>query len=184
MGNDGGPSASGEGVERPGRPLDARFAALHDTLHELARQAIRSGPGRESIRPIELLNESYLRLARKPEGAPERRTEFIAFAATVLRNVLVDQARELATQKRGGTWERVTLQGRALAAPEPMDVLELEDALEQLGLLDERQVRIVELKFYGGLSIDEIATHLGVSPRTVDSEWALARAWLHRALSG
>jgi RNA polymerase sigma-70 factor (ECF subfamily) len=176
-------TASEEQGSRPGESLEARFTAFQAPLRAVARQALKTRSGVLGIRPTELLNEAYLRLVRRPEGAPERKTSFLAFASTVIRNVLVDHARELAALKRGGAAQRVTLQGLPIAAPAELDVLELNEALQTLARLDPRQARIVELKFFGGLSIDEIAAHLDVSPRTVDGEWALARAWLHRALS-
>jgi len=128
------------------------------------------------------VHESYLRLAKNEALSSLRRTEFLALASTVIRHVLVDQARELMTLKRGGNRQRITLDGHALARDQELDLLGLDEALRKLAGLDPRQARIVELKFFGGLEVDEIAEALGVSPRTVDGDWALARAWLHREL--
>lgn len=125
-----------------------------------------------------------MRLSRSHTATPLRRTEFLALAATVLRNVLIDHARELQALKRGGQLQRLTLDGRLLATPRGVDLLGLDEALTKLARLDARQARIVELKFFGGLTIEEIGKLLGISARTVDADWALARAWLHRELTG
>jgi len=168
---------------RAARPLDHRIADHYESLRELARQAVRGPQGQRLLDPTELVHESYVRLARQVGTTPERRTEFLALAAVVLRNILVDHARELATLKRGGQMQRLTLDGSGVAATSEIDLLALEEALRKLAQLDERQARVVELKFFGGLTVDEIAKLLGLSARTVDAEWALARAWLHRELS-
>jgi len=167
----------------PETPLDRGCAAHYESLRDLARLTVRGRFGQPILDPTELVNETYLRLTGHAERAPQRRTEFLALAATVIRNVLVDHARELQTLKRGGSLRRLTLDGRTLSSKPELDVLELDEALSKLGRLDARQARIVELKFFGGLSIEEVAHLLGVSPRTVDSDWSLARAWLHRELT-
>jgi RNA polymerase sigma factor (TIGR02999 family) len=177
-------SAASEPVSPPASGLAAGVAAHYESLRELARQTVRGRQGQRILDPTELVHESYVRLSRNTDAAPLRRTEFLALAATVLRNVLVDHARELAALKRGGQLQRLTLDGRLLASKEGVDLLGLDEALKKMARLDERQARIVELKFFGGLAIDEVAKLLGVSARTVDSDWALARAWLHRELSG
>ena len=171
------------GIARPAE-LDERIAAHYEALRELARQTVRGKRSERLLDPTELVHESYMRLSRSTTATPLRRTEFLALAATVLRSVLVDHARELQTLKRGGQLQRLTLDGLLLATPQGIDLLGLDDALRKLARLDERQARVVELKFFGGLSIDEISKLLGISARTVDADWALARAWLHRELVG
>ncbi len=162
--------------------LDANVSEHYEALRKLAHRAVTGPRGRRVIDPTELVHESYLLLERRSSEIPPRRTEFIALAASVLRSVLVDRARELASIRRGGQHKRVTLSGVGLKSPEKVDLVDLDTALVRLSALDPRQSRIVELKTFGGLSIDEIAAYLGVSPRTIDAEWALARAWLHREL--
>jgi RNA polymerase sigma factor (TIGR02999 family) len=175
--------AAPEPVLAPADRLAAGVAAHYESLRELARQAVRGRPGQRILDPTELVHESFMRLSRSATATPLRRTEFLALAATVIRNVLVDHARELSALKRGGQLQRLTLDGRLLASAEGVDLLVLDEALGKLARLDERQARIVELKFFGGLGIDDIAKLLSISARTVDSDWALARAWLHRELS-
>lgn len=170
-------------VPAPASGYDERIAEHYEALRELARQTVRGPQGQRILDPTELVHESYLRLSRSTAAAPLRRTEFLALAGTVLRSVLVDHARELLALKRGGQLRRLTLDGRLLAAPQGIDLLGLDEALSKLARLDERQARIVEMKFFGGLTIDEIGKLLGISARTVDADWALARAWLHRELS-
>lgn len=174
--------AAADPVSPPTTDLAGGVEAHYESLRELARQTVRGRQGQRILDPTELVHESFMRLSRSSTAAPQRRTEFLALAATVLRNVLVDHARELSALKRGGQLQRLTLDGRNLAAAAEVDLLALDDSLHKLARLDSRQARIVELKFFGGLTIDEIAKLLGTSARTVDSEWALAKAWLHREL--
>lgn len=168
----------------PVSALSAGIEAHYESLRELARQTVRGRQGQRILDPTELVHESYMRLSRSHTATPLRRTEFLALAATVLRNVLIDHARELQALKRGGQLQRLTLDGRLLATPRGVDLLGLDEALTKLARLDARQARIVELKFFGGLTIEEIGKLLGISARTVDADWALARAWLHRELTG
>lgn len=164
--------------------LSARITDHYEALRELARQTVRGRRGEELLDPTELVHEGFMRLARHEVTTPERRTEFMALAATVLRNVLVDHARERQALKRGGHFHRLTLDGRNLTEGQGVDLLGLDEALNKLARLDERQARIVELKFFGGLSNDEAARVIGVCTRTLDGEWKLARAWLRRELGG
>jgi RNA polymerase sigma factor (TIGR02999 family) len=133
-----------------------------------------------SLQPTALVHEAYLRLAAGHALEWRDRDQFFAIAAHVMRQVLVDHARRRRAAKREGV--HVTL-GEADAAMAPLDVLDLEDALKELGRLDSRQARVVELRFFGGLGVEETAEALGLSPRTVKREWRTARAWLqHRLL--
>jgi RNA polymerase sigma factor (TIGR02999 family) len=129
------------------------------------------------------VNECYLKLARAQALKSLGRTEFVALACRAMRNTLIDRAREQSALKRGGSQARITLKGDSLQVAEEVDLLELDVALQKLALLDERQSRVVELRFFGGLTHDEIAEVLGCSPRTVTAEWALAKAWLHKELT-
>lgn len=186
MSLEGEEGQNGKGDEAPEKrengQLDARVTDHYEALRELARQTVRKRNGEQLLNPTELVHEGYMRMARFGTITPERRTEFLALAATVLRNVLVDHLRERRSLKRGGHLERLTLDGRILTSEQGVDLLELDEALHKLARLDERQARIVELKFFGGLSNDETARVVGTCTRTVDGEWKLARAWLRREL--
>lgn len=163
--------------------LDEQVQRHYAELHAIASAALRGRNGDRSLEPSEIVHDCYLRLARRAAATPERRTEFLALAATTVRSVLIDRARELDAQKRGGDHRRVTFHGDLFQVDHDVDVLALDEALRVLASLDERQARIVELKFFGRLTIEEIAEVLGCSARTVNHEWAHARAWLHRELS-
>jgi len=162
--------------------LDGAMAGLYDSLRTVARRAVRNRAGQRLLDPTELVHECYLKLAKRHSLGDLPRGEFLALAATAIRTVLVDHARELARLKRGGGMRRVTLDGKDLVDRETVDLIGLEEALTGLEALDARMARVVELRFFGGLDTREIAQSLGMSPRSVESEWTLARAWLHREL--
>jgi len=166
----------------PREHLDDLVESLYSTLRDLAGRALEKNAGRRSISPTDLVHDCYVKLARAKAMKNLRPTEFVALASRAIRNVLVDRARERGAVKRGGRLKRVTLSGASLALDEEVDLLRLDVALQKLALLDERQSRVVELRFFGGLSHEEIGRLLKCSERTVTSEWAMARAWLHREL--
>lgn len=133
----------------------------------------------------DLVHDVYLRLNPADRAAFHDSAHFAATAAATMRHVLVDHARKRLRAKRGGNQKRIELHSRiAWTRPRSVDLLALDEAIEQLAKLSERQVRIVELRFFGGLSVDEVARVLAVSPRTVDGEWSMARAWLRKQLRG
>ena len=137
-----------------------------------------------TLEPTALVHEAYLRLVDQHDVQWANRGHFFAIAAQVMRRVLVDHARSHAAAKRGGHAERVTLTGAAVGSdPRVVDVLWLHDALDRLAALDPRQARVVEMRYFAGLSVDEVAGVLGISPATVKREWATARLWLARALT-
>ena len=156
---------------------------------DLRRQAARllRGERRDhTLEPTALVHETYLRLVEQ-RGADWRcRAQFFGVAAQAMRRILVDHARRHGARKRGGSWDRITLDENRQAWPaeRDVDVLALEDALGELATLDPDKVRLVELRFFAGLSLEETAEVLGVSPSTVSREWRLARAWLLRRLRG
>jgi RNA polymerase sigma factor (TIGR02999 family) len=136
-----------------------------------------------TLRPTELVHEAYIRLVPGGAGGAESRAHFIAIAARAMRQVLVDHARRRAADKRGGGLEvRVTNPDAAMEV-DVAELVALDDALERLGRRNERLPRVVELRFFAGLTEDETARALGVTPRTVQRDWATARAWLHKELS-
>ena len=112
------------------------------------------------------------------------RRHFLAVAAIAMRQLLIQHARRKGSGKRGGDWRRITLDERVIGTPaREVDVLDLDEALQELARLDERQARVVELRFFGGLTMEEVASVIGVAKRTVESDWRVARAWLHAKLA-
>jgi RNA polymerase sigma factor (TIGR02999 family) len=138
-----------------------------------------------TLQPTALVHEAYVRLVDQSQADWRGRTHFVAVASKVMRNLLIDHARARAADKRGGGWQPVTLADEAVGAKEldPDQVLALDQALERLADHDERQARVVELRFFGGLKVGEVAEVLGVSKRTAEGLWTHARAWLLRELS-
>lgn len=156
----------------------------YELLRVLAGRALRRERASATLQPTLLVHEAYLRLAAGESRArfPDRE-EFLAAAGRALREVLVDHARRRDAAKRGGRWSRVTLSRPDLAAPAPaLDLLDLEEALGELRADHARAARVVESRVFGGLTIEETATLLAVSPRTVNLDWRFARAWLDRRL--
>ena len=159
---------------------DRLFALAYEDLRVVARKQLRGARDAEAVRTTELVHELYMKLADQAAPAYENRAHFYAIAARAMRQLLVDLARHRLAAKRGGDWAGTTLSGKQVPAEVRLDeVLALD---ELLGRLDERQRQVVEYRFYGGLTEDEIATVLGVSTRTVQREWMKARAWLYREL--
>lgn len=164
--------------------LDALLPSVQAELHRLARSYMRREREGHTLEPTALVHEAYLRLVDQRDVQWASRGHFFAIAAQAMRRVLVDHARGHLAAKRGGGAERVTLSGvpdiGAVADP---DVMALHRALERLAALDPRQARVVELRTFGGLSVEETADVVGISPATVKREWATARLWLARALT-
>ncbi len=157
--------------------VDALAEELYDLLRSLARSALRRLPG--GLDPTELVHQAWLGLSERFQNMP--RVEFLALCATIMRRLAVDEARR--HNVRGGSADRLTLSGLAgETTGGPVDLLALDEALEGLREANGRWARIVELRFFGGLSGEEVAQVMGVSRRTVTREWTLARAWLKRAL--
>jgi RNA polymerase sigma factor (TIGR02999 family) len=157
---------------------------VYDELRKLAAlQMAYDRPG-ETLNPTALVHEAYLRLiGTENERRYNDRSHFFAAAATAMRHIRVDQVRRQNTQKRGGNVKRLDLED--LAAPAPDDeLLALDEALTQLAALDARKARLVELRFFGGLTNDQAAAVLGISPTTADRDWTFARAWLRDSVRG
>jgi RNA polymerase sigma factor (TIGR02999 family) len=162
-----------------------RLAPLvYDELRALARRYVPSNGGAATIQPTALVHEAFLRLIGKDAHDFQGRTHFMASAAVAMRSVLVDHFRARATAKRGGDRCRITLDEAVAEQDErQVDLSFLNEALFKLERLKPRAARIVELRFFGGMSVEEVAAHLGVSPRTVKGDWRTARAWLRAELS-
>jgi RNA polymerase sigma factor (TIGR02999 family) len=160
---------------------------IYNELHHAAARAMRTEAIGHTLQPTALVNEVYLRLADQSHAKWQNRAQFFGVAAQVMRRVLVDHARARMSEKRGGGGRTITLDDLH-DAPEPseqsngIDVLELHEALEKLAALDPKQARVVELRYFSGLTIDETAQALGISAATVKREWTFARAWLWREL--
>jgi RNA polymerase sigma factor (TIGR02999 family) len=162
------------------------LAAIYDELHAQAARAMRREGNEHTLQATAVVHEAYLRLVDQRRVEWRNRAHFHGVAAQMMRRVLVDHARARLAGKRGGALQRVSLAGLGAEATDDadLDVLALHDALERLATLDPDQARLVELRYFGGLGIEDTAEALGVSPATVKREWAVARAWLRRELSG
>ena len=163
---------------------DALVPLVYAELRRQAKRALRREGQGHTLQATALVHEAWLRLDGQHDARWESRTQFLAVAAKMMRRVLVDHARARHALKRGGAGTQVTL-GDAHAAASPsdeVDVLALDDALARLALLDPRKARLVELRYFAGLSIPEAAAALGVSQATIGREWAVARMWLRREL--
>lgn len=158
------------------------FNQVYDELRNLAARQLRRTPQQMSWQPTMLVNEAYIRLLDPGNLDVEDRSHFFGIAVTVMRRVLVDHYRRQTAEKRGGGRVQVTLQDDAVTPEQDLDVMSLDEALDRLSQMDERRSRVVELRFFGGLNMDEVADVLGVSKRTVESDWYFARAWLKAEL--
>jgi len=158
---------------------------VYEELHRLARGAMARERNEHTLQATALVNEAWIRLVDREGARWEGREHFLAVAARAMRSVLVDHARRRAAEKRGGAVERVPLeQAFALFDERAVDILELHEALEELAGVEERAARVVELRFFGGLTNEEAARVLATSLRTVEREWRVARAWLHQRIAG
>jgi RNA polymerase sigma factor (TIGR02999 family) len=162
---------------------EALIPLVYDELRRLARRYLRRERPDHTLQSAALVNEAYLRLIRQDQPQWQNRAHFFGVAAQLMRHILVDHARNRAAAKRGAGAPRLTLDPDvALPQTRDVDLVALDDALNQLAALDPQQSRLVELRFFGGLSIEETSVVLGVSPATVKREWATARAWLQREM--
>jgi RNA polymerase sigma factor (TIGR02999 family) len=158
---------------------------VHDELRRIARRALR-GERRRPLQTAELVNEAYLRLVGRQDADWQGRTHFLAVAARVMRHLLVDMARRRLAERHGGAVRQVTLDAGVPAAAPPgkAEILDLDDALSRLAGIDPRKARIVELRYFAGMTLEETAEALSLSTMTVSREWTKARAWLYRELGG
>lgn len=169
-----------------GRESDAEqlMPLVYDEMRALARSMLNQEIPGHTLQPTALVNEAYLKLADQNRVNWKGKTHFFAIGAKVMRRILVDHARGRKRQKRGGGMRRITLaDDLRVSSRNDEDVLAIEEALEKLATLDPRQAEIIELRFFGGLTVEEVAQVLQVSKRTVESDWTMARAWLRRELS-
>jgi RNA polymerase sigma factor (TIGR02999 family) len=164
--------------------LDKLLPLVYAELRSIANRSFRRGPQGPTLQPTEVIHEAFLRLVRQRSGF-QNRGHFFGLAAQAMRRVLLDRARARMAEKRGGGAERVTLsEGEAAGDPRDVGLIDLDAALTRLAALDERQARIVELRYFAGLTAEEAAEATGLSVATLKREWTLARAFLFRELGG
>ena len=173
-------AAWGQGDERA---ADKLIPLVYDELRRIAAHALRGEAAGHTLQTTALVHETYLRMVDQRAADWHNRAQFFGVAARVMRRVLVDHARERLASKRGGGATRVTLENIPGKPDEGVDVLTLNDALDDLARIDPLQARLIELRYFTGLNIEETAEALQVSPSTVKREWAVARAWLRRELA-
>ncbi len=183
------PSIPGDDKGRPAQPrspdADELVALAYDELRALAADFLKRERPEHTLQPTALVHEAYLRLVEFKRIQWKDKTHFCSAAAGVIRRLLVDFARARATAKRGGGWNRLTLTGLDGTGSEPaLDLLALDEALCDLAALDERKCRVVEMRYFGGMTIEETARALNVGTTTVEDDWVFARSWLRRELGG
>ena len=165
--------------------LDRLIPLVYGELRGLASRALRRERRDHTLQPTALVHEAYLRLIDQRNVNWQNRAHFFAIAAQAMRRIVVDHARRHNALKRGGDDLKVELEAAMLLpAKSDVDVVRLDEALSALNELDPQQSRIVELRFFGGLSIEETAEVIGISPATVKRDWSMAKAWLHREMEG
>jgi len=163
--------------------LDKLFPLVYEELHRQAHGFLRRENPGHTLQTTALIHEAYLRVVNQHDAQLENRTQFFAFAARIMRNILVDHARSKTRKKRGGRF-KVSLSDVDPRMPErDLDLIALDEALNKLAAIDERQVRIVELRYFGGLSLEAVAEAMKISRATTARDWNVARIWLHRELT-
>lgn len=164
--------------------LEQLMPLVYDELRRMAKNYMRGQPAGHTFQTTELIHEAYLKLARQDDQNWKNRAHFFGVAAKAMRHILVDYARSKHRIKRGGQQERVSLvDDMAVTSGQSEEIVALDDALNRLAEMDERKSRVVEMKFFGGLKIEEIAEVLKISPETVKRDWSFSKTWLLRELS-
>jgi RNA polymerase sigma-70 factor (ECF subfamily) len=176
--NSGRPDALATGAP------EALTTALYGELRRLAAGYLRREREGHTLQPTALVHEAYMRLLDQRQLVWQNRAQVLGIAAQLMRRVLVDHARARGRVKRAGLLTRVTFDGVDIAAERGVDLVALDDALRELARVDGQLSKIVELRYFGGLTVEEVAEVLETSPRSVDRAWATARAWLRRRLEG
>lgn len=165
--------------------LERLMPLVYEELRRMARSFMRNQAAGHTFQTTELIHEAYLKIARGAEQNWENRAHFFGVASQAMRHILVDYARGKQRQKRGGWQERVTFaENLPVSGDSSEKLVALDDALKQLAILDARKSRVVEMKFFGGLSVEEIAGVLKITTKTVTRDWQFARLWLSRELAG
>jgi RNA polymerase sigma factor (TIGR02999 family) len=165
--------------------LDELYPLVYEELHRLARRYMSRERKGHTLQTTALINEAYVRLVDQKNVRWANRSHFFAISAQIMRRILIDHARRHAYAKRGGGAKQVSLEEAAIVAPDQaLELVRLDEALKTLAKMDERRCHVVELRYFGGLSNEEIAGVLKVSENTVTRDWNLARAWLYQQLTG
>ena len=169
--------------EGKGGETDQLFTAMYDDLRRLAGRFLQNEPLRHRLSSSSLVHQAYMRMVDQSRISWQGKTHFFAIGATVMRRILVDHARKVHSLKRGGGWDRRQLTDDVtFELSRDGDVVALDDLLNTLANLNPRQAKIVELRFFGGMTMREISTEMKLGLRTVEKEWAMARAWMRREL--
>jgi len=164
--------------------LDRLIPLIYEELRKMAKRYMRQQNPGHTLQTTALIHEAYLRMVKQTEKQFENRAHFFGVAAQAMRHILVDYARARQTARRGGAARPISLEEAALVTAERgAELVAFDEALKELEKLSKRQSRVVELRYFGGLSVDETATVLSVSPETVMRDWSMAKTWLYRALS-
>ena len=164
--------------------LEQLVPLVHEELRRIARGCMRGERTGHSLQATALVNEAYLRLIGAQQVDWQNRVHFLAVSARLMRRILVDFARSKKYQKRGGGAQAVTLDEALIVAEPGKDLVALDDALDALAKMDERKAKVVEMRFFGGLTVEETASVVNVSPETVMRDWQFAKAWLQREMRG
>jgi RNA polymerase sigma factor (TIGR02999 family) len=164
-------------------PRDRLMPLVYQELRKRAAAYLKRERRDHTLQPTALVHEAYLRLVDQRRAVWQNRAQFFGVASQMMRRILVDRARRRAGSRRSGRWQRVTLDGAPATPPADVDVLDLDAALNELASFDERKSRVAELRFFGGLSVEETAEALEISSATVERDWQAARAWLFKTLS-
>lgn len=164
------------------RARDAFADDLYERLRRLAMEMMNRERAGHTLQPTALVHEAWMRLSAEPDDRWNDRAHFLATAARCMRHVLVDHARAYRTAKRGGDWARVSLSSGFGGPDRTLEVVLLDEALDKLAALDERAARVAEMRLFADMTVRETADALGISPRSVDGDWATARLWLAREL--
>ena len=165
--------------------LDSLLPMVYQELRRLAAGYLRRERPGQTLQPTALVHEAYLRLMKDRPGRWQNRAHFCAIAAHSMRQILIERARARGAAKRGGARQRITLdEGLVAGSDRSIDLIALDEALERLAAIDPEQARLVELRFFGGLTVEETAEAMDISPATVKRHWTVAKAWLTRELEG
>jgi RNA polymerase sigma-70 factor, ECF subfamily len=165
--------------------LEQLMPLVYEELRQMARRQMSKQPSGHTFQATELIHETYLKIAGNKDQNWQNREHFFGVAAKAMRHILVDYAKSKSRQKRGGWQNRITFAENAFAKSDaPKEYIALDEALNKLAALDERKVSVVEMKFFGGLKVKEIAEVLKISKETVQRDWSFAKTWLLRELSG
>jgi RNA polymerase sigma factor (TIGR02999 family) len=164
--------------------LEDLMPVVYDELRKIARRLMRGQGSDHTYQTTDLIHEAYLKLVDNSEKQWQNRAHFFGVASRAMRHILVDHARAKQTKKRGGSARQVTLEETAVFSSDVSgEIIALNAALEDLAKLDQRKAQVVEMKYFGGLTTEEIAEVIGVSPETVKRDWRFARTWLRRELT-